>query len=316
VGLITGPLEPVSVGTEVTVSANFTDPGTLDTHNGTIDWGDGSVLPATVTETGGSGSVSGMHAYTTPGVYAVQVSVTDDDGGIGASMGIPVVIPSPVKIERASVKRDKKGRPNKDKFDFRGRLVLADFDPETEFVIVRLLGAFEEFVPPGSFVRKGKNLDKLEFKAPRGTSGIRKIEIRDDGRVRVQVKDGDIGDIDLSLPVTFSLMVGDEIFDQQVQLDEKGKFRFGPELVPALDDLIDDVLDLAPDPLTDEQVDKLVGKLETARRDLERGKAKGAVKDLEKFIEEVEKLEVEVPGFDGMDVKEDAEELIEMILDP
>ena len=86
VGPITGPVEPVLVGTEVTVGADFTDPGTLDTHMGTIDWGDGSVLAADLTETGGSGSVSGMHTYTTPGVYAVQVSVTDDDGGTGASL--------------------------------------------------------------------------------------------------------------------------------------------------------------------------------------------------------------------------------------
>ena len=85
VGPVSGPLEPVLVGTEVTVGADFTDPGTLDTHHGTIDWGDGPGLTADLTETGGSGSVSGMHTYTTPGVYTVQVSVTDDDGGVGAS---------------------------------------------------------------------------------------------------------------------------------------------------------------------------------------------------------------------------------------
>ena len=95
VGLITAPLEPVLVGTEVTISANFTDPGTLDTHTGTIDWGDGLVLPATVTETGGSGSVSGMHTYTMPGVYTLQVSVTDDDGGIGAYIFKYVVVYDP-----------------------------------------------------------------------------------------------------------------------------------------------------------------------------------------------------------------------------
>ena len=88
VGPITVQLESVSVGTEVTVSAGFTDPGTLDTHTGEIDWDDGSVLPATITETGGSDSVSGKHTYTTPGVYTLQVSVTDNDGGIGTSMTV------------------------------------------------------------------------------------------------------------------------------------------------------------------------------------------------------------------------------------
>ena len=86
VRLITGLLEPVLLGTEVKVSADFADPGTLDTHIGEIDWDDGYVLPATITEAGGSGSVSGIHTYTTPGVYTLQVSVTDDDGGIGASI--------------------------------------------------------------------------------------------------------------------------------------------------------------------------------------------------------------------------------------
>ena len=86
VGLIAGPVEPVLVGTEVTVGADFTDPGTLDTHMGTIDWGDGSASPAIVAETGGGGSVSGMHTYTTPGVYTLRVSVTDDDGGSAESI--------------------------------------------------------------------------------------------------------------------------------------------------------------------------------------------------------------------------------------
>ena len=102
VGSITGPVEPVLVGTEVTVGADLDDPGTLDTHYGTIDWGDGSVLAADLTETGGSGSVSGMHTYTTPGVYAVQVSVTDDDGGTGASSIFYLVIAVEIDIKPGS----------------------------------------------------------------------------------------------------------------------------------------------------------------------------------------------------------------------
>ena len=95
VGPITAQLESVLVGTEVTVSADFTDPGTLDTHSAEIDWDDGNVLPATVSEMGGSGSVSGMHTYTTPGVYTLEVSVTDDDGGVGTSIFEFVVVFDP-----------------------------------------------------------------------------------------------------------------------------------------------------------------------------------------------------------------------------
>ena len=59
---------------------SFVDPGTLDTHTATIDWGDGTSLSATVTELGGAGSVSGSHAYEDNDVYTVIVTVTDDDG--------------------------------------------------------------------------------------------------------------------------------------------------------------------------------------------------------------------------------------------
>jgi hypothetical protein len=101
VGPVTGPVEPVLVGTEVTVGTDFTDPGPLDTHYGTIDWGDGSVLAADLTETGGSGSVSGIHTYTTPGAYTVQVSVADDDGGTGASI-LELVVEVEIDIKPGS----------------------------------------------------------------------------------------------------------------------------------------------------------------------------------------------------------------------
>ena len=85
VGLISAPVDPLEVGTLVTVTAGFTDPGTLDTHAGMIDWGDGSSSSATVTEANGSGSASGSHAYASAGVYRVALTVTDKDGGAGQS---------------------------------------------------------------------------------------------------------------------------------------------------------------------------------------------------------------------------------------
>ncbi len=64
--------------------ATFTDAGTQDTHTAAIDWGDGTVDPGTVAESGGSGTVAGAHSYADPGTYTVTVTVTDDDGGVGA----------------------------------------------------------------------------------------------------------------------------------------------------------------------------------------------------------------------------------------
>ncbi len=77
------------INTSFTASTTFSDPGVLDTHTATWNWGDGSTQDAcppntshcTLTESNGSGSVSGTHTYTTPGVYRITLTVTDKDGG-------------------------------------------------------------------------------------------------------------------------------------------------------------------------------------------------------------------------------------------
>ena len=84
-GAITAPSSPVQVNTAMTASANFTDPGVLDTHTASWNWGDGNTTTGTVTETNGSGSVSNNHTYTATGVYTITLTVTDKDGGVGTS---------------------------------------------------------------------------------------------------------------------------------------------------------------------------------------------------------------------------------------
>src|SRR5438309_785977 len=96
VGTITAPLDPQEIGDAVTASAAFTDPGTLDTHTGVIDWGDGNTSSAAISETGGSGSVSGSHAYAAAGVYTLTLTVPDQDGGVGQSVFQFVVVFNPV----------------------------------------------------------------------------------------------------------------------------------------------------------------------------------------------------------------------------
>jgi PKD repeat protein len=95
VGAISAPIDPVRVDTEISVSADFTDPGVLDTHTAEWNWGDGSTSPGTVTETDGSGNVSGSHTYTMPGVYTVKLTVTDKDGDPGQSIHQYVVVYDP-----------------------------------------------------------------------------------------------------------------------------------------------------------------------------------------------------------------------------
>ncbi|MBI5284542.1 MAG: hypothetical protein HY874_05555 [Chloroflexi bacterium] len=75
----------------VSALVSFTDPGVLDTHTATVNWGDGSPVEAL----GGVNSpFAPVHAFSSPGIYTVIVTVIDDDGGIDAeSVTIEVVSP-------------------------------------------------------------------------------------------------------------------------------------------------------------------------------------------------------------------------------
>ena len=87
---MTGADRTTDEGTRLTLTLPFADPGTLDTHTATIDWGDGTPIEAaTITETpfgppgstaGAMGTISAHHAYADNGVYPVIVTVQDDDG--------------------------------------------------------------------------------------------------------------------------------------------------------------------------------------------------------------------------------------------
>ncbi len=82
VGTINFP-STVATTNSNSLSVDFTDQGTADTHTATINWGDGQTTNGVVTESNGSGSVSGSHAYAAPGPYTITVAVTDDDNGVG-----------------------------------------------------------------------------------------------------------------------------------------------------------------------------------------------------------------------------------------
>ncbi|MEO1085738.1 MAG: PKD domain-containing protein, partial [Acidobacteriota bacterium] len=62
----------------------FTDPGVLDTHTATVDWGAGTgPEAATHTFSAGSGTVDAGYVYGVGGTYTVTICVIDDDGGEG-----------------------------------------------------------------------------------------------------------------------------------------------------------------------------------------------------------------------------------------
>ena len=76
-GALSAPIDPQAIGTSVTVSASYTDPGSGDTHTASIDWGDG--IGSGVAQ---SGTASGSHVYLAAGVYTVRMTVRDDDGAV------------------------------------------------------------------------------------------------------------------------------------------------------------------------------------------------------------------------------------------
>ena len=74
---------PAQLGqdTSLSVTADFTDVGVLDTHTALFDWGDGTSSDAAISETAGAGTADSAHLYGEPGFYTITVTVWDDDGG-------------------------------------------------------------------------------------------------------------------------------------------------------------------------------------------------------------------------------------------
>lgn len=68
-------------GVTAALNASFTDNGSADTHNVTIDWGDGNVdVLGTVTS-----PLTNQHNYSNDGSYSVQIDVQDDDGALSTA---------------------------------------------------------------------------------------------------------------------------------------------------------------------------------------------------------------------------------------
>lgn len=79
-GAINAPINPLPVNTLLNVSAGFSDPGVSDTHIAQWVWDDNTSSAGNVSESSGSGTATGTHTYTAPGVYTVNLMVSDDDG--------------------------------------------------------------------------------------------------------------------------------------------------------------------------------------------------------------------------------------------
>jgi hypothetical protein len=83
------------VNTLIVAEASFGDPGFLDTHTATWDWGDGTIEAGTVTGSNGAGFVTGSHAYLSAGLYTVSLTVIDDEGESASAASTSVVVYDP-----------------------------------------------------------------------------------------------------------------------------------------------------------------------------------------------------------------------------
>lgn len=122
-------------GSTVPLAASFTDAGHNDTHTCTIDWGDGSpVESGTVSESNGSGTCTGTHAYANAsgGSRTIVVTVTDDDLGSGTdSAGIFVSTPRSLKqdaLDRANALLATASKPDQGKLKDVVKEITASLD--------------------------------------------------------------------------------------------------------------------------------------------------------------------------------------------
>ncbi|TBR21117.1 tandem-95 repeat protein, partial [bacterium] len=72
-------------GQVLDLTASFSDPGPLDRHTASADWGDGTSTPMLIEEAGGAGTARAQHSYADEGTFLVTITVADEDGGLGTS---------------------------------------------------------------------------------------------------------------------------------------------------------------------------------------------------------------------------------------
>jgi uncharacterized repeat protein (TIGR01451 family) len=85
IGSVVASPSGAAVGSPVSLGVEFTDPGVVDTHTVSVDWGDGTAADARPVQSFGGDTVDIEHTYAVAGSYRVTVTVTDDDGGSDTS---------------------------------------------------------------------------------------------------------------------------------------------------------------------------------------------------------------------------------------
>ena len=87
------PLNPVEINTVVNLNTSFFDEIFADSHNATIDWGDGNVTNGIVDEI--NQTISDNWSYAEPGVYTVNLTIEDYFGRTDSEIYEFVVVYDP-----------------------------------------------------------------------------------------------------------------------------------------------------------------------------------------------------------------------------
>jgi PKD repeat protein len=98
VAAIVSPTNPVPLGSSITITTSFTDPGGAadNPYAIVVNWGNDPVsglpLAPTSTTMATPGAISQSHAYAAAGIYTITVTVTDKNGGIGSNTTTSFVV--------------------------------------------------------------------------------------------------------------------------------------------------------------------------------------------------------------------------------
>lgn len=78
----------IRAGSPASFLAKFMDVGFNDTFTAAWNWGDGTASAGVIN----GNQLTGSHTYRSPGVYVMTITVKDDDGGVGKSYALIVVL--------------------------------------------------------------------------------------------------------------------------------------------------------------------------------------------------------------------------------
>lgn len=89
-GIMVFPIDPIPVGSPVSVSAMFTDSSDEETHTALWQWGDGTESEGVIAD--GTKTVTGSHTYSSSGIYLITLTVTDSSGSASSMVADQYIV--------------------------------------------------------------------------------------------------------------------------------------------------------------------------------------------------------------------------------